>query len=66
MPRKGGVDTEHDRSRARKRAAAHSTARTRLALRHVDEYRELLRDELDKRGLVDHPVVITESDEVTA
>jgi hypothetical protein len=65
MPRKDGHTTE-DRSRARKRAAAHSTAKTRLALHHVDEYRAILREELDKRGLVDHPVVLDQPAEATS
>jgi len=57
MPRKGGVDTVEDRERTRKRAAAFSTAQSRLASRHRDEFTELYSEELAKRGLVDHPAV---------
>lgn len=56
MPRKG-PDTAEDYARGRKRAAANHVAKTRLALRYPDEFRELYREELDKRGLIDHPVV---------
>lgn len=56
MPRRG-PDTAEDRARGRKRAAAFSTAQSRLAERHRDEFTELYREELVKRGLVDHPAV---------
>lgn len=56
MPRRDGKNDD-DKARATKRAAAHSTALGRLAYRNHQEFLELYREELAKRGLDDHPLV---------